>query len=461
MPNYIPNNSSFRDPSGFISQRNNKIIRIVNSSYKEHYDYLKSSGLKNKLVNKKKMINFIEIENKDKDIYKIIQPEMINTITYPYEWSFSQLKDAALLTLDIQEESIKKDMLLKDSSAFNIQFQANKPVFIDHLSFTKVFNKNYTWPGYNQFCKHFLAPLALMAYSTINLNKLFWSNIDGINIEDAAKILPFKTYFYLNTLVHIHLHSVSIKKYSISDETKTKTKRIISKNEQLMFIENLKNSIKKIKLGKIHTEWSEYYENTNYSNISEKNKISTIKKFVANFKIESIIDIGGNSGKYTKIFNGKKLKEIIVLDKDPLAIEKLYTQSKLDKSNITHPIIFDIANPSPAIGILNEERVTLEKRVQQKDLILALALIHHLIIGNNLNFEQVSNFLLRFTKKLLIIEFVSKDDSQVKKMLSTREDVFEHYDEFEFENKFKKNFTILKKEVIKQSNRILYLMKRR
>ena len=144
--------SSFRDPSGFLFKKGDKVIRQVNQVYKEDYDLLMSSGLYDSLTNKKFLIPHKEIEDEGQgDYYKIIEPEQLRYISYPYEWSFSQLKDAALLTMDIQVEAMKNGMCLKDASAYNVQFHNGRPIFIDTLSFTR-YLEGQPWMAYRQFC---------------------------------------------------------------------------------------------------------------------------------------------------------------------------------------------------------------------------------------------------------------------------------------------------------------------
>ncbi|MCK4638399.1 MAG: hypothetical protein KAT33_03170, partial [Bacteroidales bacterium] len=186
---------SFRDPSGFLFKENGKIYRRINKVYADDYEQLMFSGLYNKLVENHLLIPHIETELKSADddlLYKIIQPELVQFISYPYEWSFSQLKDAALTTLNIQKISMEHGMSLKDSTAYNIQFWNGKPVLIDTLSFEK-YKEGEPWVAYKQFCQHFLLPLVLMSYTDIRLNQLFRIYIDGIPLDLGAKLLPRKT----------------------------------------------------------------------------------------------------------------------------------------------------------------------------------------------------------------------------------------------------------------------------
>ena len=204
------NNTSYKDPCGFVFEFEGEIFRQVNLCAKEDYDFLMESGLYKKLVQNNLLVSHEEVslkKEKDPEVYKFIKPQQLKYITYPYEWSFSALKDAAVLTLKIQKMALAHKMTLKDASAYNIQFVNGRPVFIDTLSFER-YKKDTPWSAYGQFCRHFLAPLALMSYTDISLNKLLISNIDGIPLETAQKLLPFNAKLNFGIFTHIVMHAM-------------------------------------------------------------------------------------------------------------------------------------------------------------------------------------------------------------------------------------------------------------
>ena len=238
---------SFRDPSGFLFYRDRKIFRQVNLSYKDNYNHLINSGLYNALVDENLLIPHREAGfsgNKPDEAYKVIEPEIIRFISYPYEWCFSQLKDAALTTLAIQKKSLDYGMSLKDCSAYNIQFLKGRPVFIDTLSFEK-YREGYPWVAYRQFCQHFLAPLALMVYRDIRLNQLFRVNIDGLPLDLTSSLLPFRTRFIFSLLSHIHLHARSQKHFA--NKTINVNRHKISRLSFLGLIDSLEKAVCAVK----------------------------------------------------------------------------------------------------------------------------------------------------------------------------------------------------------------------
>jgi len=451
--------SSFRDPNGFVFLKDKVMYRQINTGYGENYDYFMNSGLYKKLLESNLIVKHEEVSSEhavSKNAYKVIKPEIINFISYPYEWSFSQLKDAALVTLKIQRIALDHEMSLKDCSAYNIQYKDNKPILIDTLSFEK-YEKLGTWASqYHQFCRHFVAPLCLMAYRNIYLNKLALTYLDGIPIDLASSLLPFKTYFKYIPLYHLHINSKVQKQFA--DKPKEWIKhRKSNKQNLLKTLEKLESNIKKMGLKTEQTIWADYYKDTNYSEASFNHKKDLVKSFLGKIKSKTILDLGANTGIFSKIASSMGI-ETISVDNDPNAVEKNYLKCIKDGETKILPLLIDLVNPSPSIGWGNKERPSFFERTQV-DAILALALVHHLVISNNIPLTKLSKFFSK-TCNFLIIEFIPKSDSQVKRILSNKKDIFPDYTQERFEDVFKKNFSILYQQEIKGSERVLYLMKK-
>lgn len=461
-PSYAPNSASFRDPSGFVYQLGDTMFRQVNLSYKEQYDQLMDSGLYSVLTAKGLLVQHKEVEDlnfPEPNGYKIIQPDRIHYISYPYEWCFSQLKDAALLTLQIQKLSLKHGMALKDASAYNIQFSGATPVFIDSLSFEKFEGK--PWVAYKQFCQHFLAPLAMMSKSDHRLSKLLSCYIDGVPLDLASKILPASTKCNLGLLTHIHLHAKSQKKFSNQgreEKTQNKLSAIhFTTEKSIALLDHLINTVKKLEWKLADTEWGNYYSDTNYEDDALKEKSDIVKEFFGEIpdNLHIVQDLGANDGKFGRLVS-PFANQVICHDVDEVAVEKNYLAAKAAKDRIVLPLVQDLSNPSASIGWAGLERMSFSTR-SKIDVTMALALIHHLAISNNVPFEQIANFFSTLSR-YLIIEFVEKSDSQVQRLLATREDIFTNYSIEEFENTFSRHYQIRKRQNISGTNRTLFLM---
>ena len=453
--------ASFRDPSGFLFTRAGTLYRQVNQYYQADYDLLMKSGLYAGLVKAGLLVRHTEaaVEPREPSLaYKIIQPEQVQFISYPYEWSFSQFKDAALATLEIQKRALEFGMSLKDSSAYNIQFYRGKPVLIDTLSF-EIFREGEPWVAYRQFCQHFLAPLALMALKDIRLSQLMRIYIDGVPLDLASQLLPGSTRFSFGLAVHIHQHAAAQKRYAGKKvKLETATNARFNKMALLGLVDSLEGAVKGLNWKPAGTEWAEYYDATNYSDAAFEHKRELVGKFVEHVQPKSVWDMGANNGVFSRVA-GDKGVFTLSCDIDPAAVEQNYRFVKEKKEENLLPLVVDLTNPSPALGWSNEERQSLEQR-GPADLVLALAVIHHLAISNNVPLPQLAAYFARLGS-WLVIEFVPKSDSQVQRLLASRKDIFTDYNQETFEVVFSENYAIHESVAIRGTERRLYLMEKR
>ena len=462
---------SFRDPSGFVFTRDGILYRAVTERYQAEYDQLMTSGLYSKLVERDLLISHREIDDlsgfddviESCDLYRIVQPERVPFISYPYEWSFSQLKDAARATLEIQRIALKHGMSLKDSSAYNIQFRNGKPVFIDTLSF-ETYREDEPWVAYKQFCEHFLAPLALASYTDVRLTQLLRVYLDGVPLDLATRLLPFRTKLRLSLLMHLHLHALSQHRHA-DDNAKTsesslrKTGRV-SKVALGGIVDSLDGAVKKLLWEAGGTEWGEYYTGTNYSGSAFGHKRDLVREFTEQMtpRPTTVWDLGANTGIFSEIAANLGA-EVVAFDIDPAAVERGYLATRAANRERLLPLILDLTNPSPGLGWAHRERMSFAER-GPVDAVFALALVHHLAISNNLPLDYITEFFAEISR-WLIIEFVPKTDSQVRRLLASREDIFDRYTQDGFEQAFAQFFTIRRTEQVRESERTLYLMERR
>ncbi|HEY5550179.1 MAG TPA: hypothetical protein VIK37_03230 [Candidatus Saccharimonadales bacterium] len=447
--------ASFRDPSGYLYQDSSgRLIRYVSRAYAADYDFLMSSGLYQTLQEQGLMIahNEIDKKSKDSDCYKLLQPQIVEFISYPYEWSFSQLKDAALTTIKIQKLALARGMVLKDASAYNIQFVNGRPMLIDTLSF-ELYQLNEPWVAYRQFCQHFLAPLALAAYVDIRLLKLLREYIDGIPLDLASSLLPAKTRFKPGLSLNIHLHARSQRKYA--DPKKFKKPKVSSRSLQNL-VHSLETVVGSLKWKPANTEWGEYYTFTNYSDPAFKAKATIVSKMIKKAKPASVWDLGANTGEFSRLASQQGIFTVAA-DVDPVAVEKNYLRVKRQAESSILPLLLDLTSPSPNLGWASQERESLAERGPAY-LIMALALIHHLAISNNVPLAEVARYFSKLGK-YLVIEFVPKEDSQVQKLLVSRKDIFDNYNQSGFEATFSQHYDLIESAKVKNSRRTIYLFK--
>ncbi len=449
--------ASFRDPSGFLFSKQSRLYRQVNRIYRPQYDTFMSSGLYAYLSEKGWLIPHRESNTAPllpALAYKVIHPDPVRYVSYPYEWCFGQLKDAALLTLRIAKAAVRYGMVLKDASAYNVQFHGGKPILIDTLSFDD-FVEGEPWIAYRQFCQHFLAPLALMAYTDVRLNQLMRAYIDGIPLTLAARLLPMRTRLRPGLLLHLHVHAGMQDKGAASAGQKPHAKRM-SRTAFLGLIESLRETVRKLGWQSAGTDWGEYYEDNNYTERSFRAKQDLVGEFLGRNKPGMVWDLGGNTGVFSRVAAGKG-SDVVCFDSDYGAVEKNYLVVKAQKEARLLPLVLDLTNPSPAIGWSHRERESFLER-GPADTVLALALVHHLAIGNNLPLERIADFFAQCGPRL-IVEFIPKEDSQVQRLLSTRKDIFADYSREGFESAFRRTYTVEEALPIPESRRTIYLMK--
>jgi hypothetical protein len=452
---------SFRDPAGHVFLRDGIVHRRVDPPGIAAYRRLIDSGLYAALIAERLLIPHEELDAAvDRvDGAVVLRPQQIPMVSYPYEWSLSQLRDAAVATLRAQRIALRFDMVLKDASAFNVQFLDGRPVLIDTLSFDAY--RGGPWIAYRQFCQHLYAPLAVAAACDARLVRLGELFIDGLPLSIASRLLPRASYLRPGPLFHIHLHakaehrwsakapvSPSRAKASIPDGGGSSTRALQA------LVESLERAVTSV-AWRTQSAWADYYaESESYTSEGFAQKAQIVEAWIQRIAPARVWDVGANTGYFSKMA-ARRGAYVAAFDSDPACVETLYREVRDRQISGVLPLVLDLTNPSPPIGWGNAERMTLAAR-GPVDLLLALAVTHHLAIGNNVPFAAIADYFARLTRRA-IVEFVPKADPMVQRMLSAREDIFGEYTESAFEMAFATRFAI-DERVVSSSGRTLYLM---
>lgn len=451
--------SSFRDPSGYIFKDEGQVKRAILPIYFLQYQKLKDSNFLEKLIKAGLLIPHKELSS-SQDIITI-EPEQLPFISYPYEWSFLQYKEAALLTLKIQKFAIEQGFSLKDASAFNVALYKGRMIFIDTLSFED-YNENEPWRAYKQFVMHFLGPLVLAHYHGAQSLKLMHSFLEGIPLSMLASMLPFKSKLspFLYTNIHL-LAKFEAKHHLNQSETKASTASL-SKKAQLNILKSLYGYIKKLELSD-SSEWADYYNKTNYDERSSNHKAEILDSWVRELPIKTLIDVGGNDGTYVRKLSSQ-LDLAVVADIDVNSVDQNYLKVRGQKDTYMHPMVLDILNPTSGIGFGNTERDAFLDRIKNlnPDCTLALALIHHMTLSGNVPFEMSAKLFASFSN-YLVIEFPKPQDSMVQRLLDTKGHFKDHFNFYSLENfkaAYKRYFHCIDEKEILNSQRVLFLYKR-
>ena len=453
--------ASFRDPSAFVFWHDGQPYRQIRETFATEWDAFEASPLKQTLLDQRRLIRY-EPVGLDLAItpgaHAVIRPERIEFLSYPYEWTFGELRESALLTLDIQLEAMGAGWTLRDASAYNIQFREAHPIHIDSSSFERL-EEGAPWIAYRQFCEQFLAPLALAGRRDVRLSYLLRLGPDGIPLDLASRLLPWRTWFDFGLLSHVHLHArAQIRHAANEDDGRAARKARIAPARLEGLIRNLRSTVAGLDWHPGGTEWADYAEHTSYGERAAADKDRLVDAFVRELPGVRVWDLGANTGRFSRIA-AVAGKRVIALDIDPAAAERHFRAVRKAGRTDILPLVADIANPSPALGWAGRERRSLLARADA-DAILALALVHHLAISRNVPLPMLIH-LFADLAPWAIVEFVPKDDPMVRRLLATRRDVFADYDLDGFRAAAATRFEIVREEQIAESVRVLFLLRRR
>ncbi len=455
--------ASFRDPSGFVFRRDGVLYRQVQPSAAADWEAFRSSGLYERLVAERMIVEHEDVGLQLAPLpgaAAVIRPRVIEFISYPYEWAFSQLKEAALLTVELQSRALDAGMRLRDASAYNVQFDAGRPILIDSLSF-EVAEPTEPWPAYRQFCEHFLAPLALMAYRDARCGLMLRDFIDGIPLDLAARLLPGRTRLNLGLSAHIHLHAGAQRRAAKEPppaEGAERRQRRISETGQRALLDSLRRTVEGLRY-EPSSQWVDYATTTSYSESATASKGQIVREMLTQAGgAGTAWDVGANVGVYSAMAADAGYR-VIAFDQDAASVEAHWRRVHGDGNPAILPLVLDLANPSPAVGWGLEERRSFLER-GEPDVMLALALVHHLAIGNNVPLASVARLFARMAP-LAIVEFVPKEDPMTRRLLAARPDIFEGYSIDGFRDAFAASFRTVREAPVADSPRTLFLLERR
>ena len=454
-----PNNISYRDTAARVVKKESGYYRYIFHEYKAEYDHLMESGLYQELTQKELLIEHqvIEVDTDDPKVYKLLLPTQIPFQSYPFEWSYTQWRKAILSYLRINNIALKYGMILKDATPYNFYLIGGKAVMFDTSSFM-FFKENDKWIAYRQFCEEFLSPVALMHYNGAEWSKLTMANLRGMPLSFVSKQLPIKSWFNLTTLLHLHLHS----KYSGNNESK----EIENKKNKGFTLEKIK-SLQKMIFNTISTwnkshqytnHWSTYYENDIESQEYLIDKEATIRKWLEIIKPKSVLDLGANTGKFSFIA-AEYAERVISIEGDENCVDEIEEKISIENSNV-FTLLGNVATPSPIIGFLNKGTESIYKR-GSSDVVLGLALVHHLHISDRLSFDKISLIFASFSNKYLIVEFIPITDNKVQLLIKDKKVDLNNYNQDAFTKALKVWFEIKEIVELSKSKRVLYFLERK
>jgi len=450
---------SFRDPGGFVIERDSRIFRVITRHSLDDWNAFSGSELRRELARDRLLISTRPAEPASlpeglEPGAQLVEHDRVPFVSYPYEWSFAMLKDAALLTLELLERALARDFVLKDATPYNVQFVGSRPVFIDVLSFAR-YREGEPWAGYNQFCKMFLYPLMLQAYKRIPFQSWLRSELEGLEPLTFSRLLSLRDRLRPGVLAHVQMHAW-LQERLAADPTSVRgqirqaglPKQAIVKN-----VRGLRRLVERLQAAEEKTVWAEYEHSCSYSDAARQQKEEFVREVVVAQRPQLVWDLGANIGRFSRIA-AERAGYVVAMDADAASIDLLYRQLRKEGGEKTLPLVMNLANPSPDQGWQARERRSPLAR-GRPDLILALALIHHARISANIPVESFLAWLARM-ESALVIEFVAKEDARVRQLLLNKDDSYDDYTRAGFEACLARHFRLERSQALDGGTRFLY-----
>lgn len=444
---------SFRDRHGRVFYRDDDVLRYIDSEALQEWRALETTRFFPCMIREGRIIGTELLpETAPEGWSGVLRHERIPFVSYPYEWPFSMLKDAALLQLDLLQASLQEGFILKDSSAFNFQWKGVRPVLIDVLSLQKL-AAGEVWTGYRQFCQMFLYPLMLQAYRHVPFQARLRGDIDGISPGEMNRLLSMRDRFRAGVFTHVYLQSKFQEGMGKSTrDVKSELKQAgFQRDMVLANIRGLEKLVRKLEWKPDRSEWSDYKATTSYSPEEALAKDAFVRSAIETRKWNLAWDLGCNTGWFSRIASAQA-QYVVAMDADALVIEKLHASLKQEGCTNILPLIMNVADASPSLGWKGRERKAIGER-GTPDLILGLALMHHLVISANIPVADLVDWLTGFGASM-ILEFVTREDPMVRKLLLNKEDQYTDYHVEYFEKCLSSRCRIVRREPI--GARILY-----
>ncbi len=458
MTDWQPDAGSFRDPGGAILEHDGRIFRLITKHSRADWEHFSASPLYGELQRERLLIPAwraapSNLPGVATDTL-VVEHERVPFVSYPYEWSFTMLRDAALLHLELMERCLRHGFILKDATPYNVQFVGATPVFIDALSFTRL-QEGEPWAGYNQFCRLLLYPLLLEAYKGVGFQAWLRSELEGIDPAVFARLFSWRDLLRPGVLTHVMLHAWLQKRAETARASvRGEIRRAgLSKDAIRHNVRRLRRLVERLKPNQTDSGWTVYEATHSYKESARRQKEEFVRRATVAVKPLLVWDLGANVGEFSRIA-AESAGTVVAMDSDAATVDQMYCSLRVEHNGKILPLVVNVANPSPSQGWSGLERRSLPAR-GKPDLVLCLALAHHLRVSANVPVEALLAWLAGL-QAALVIEFVSKDDAQTKRLLLNKDDTYDDYDRPFFERCLQRFFRIEETLELNGGTRVLY-----
>ena len=464
MEGAFPDPGSFRDPDGGILHCGEQVFRYFTAQGAAKFSALQEAGLIDRLVGESRLIEVLPVEPGVAKDFSSAFPEAslfiehprLPFVSYCYEWPFEMLKAAALHYLEILLVALDSGYILKDAPPYNTQFRGPHPLLIDVSSFEE-YRPGQPWDGYSQFCRLFLNPLLLQSLTGVRFQAWLRGSLEGIEPADLSRLLSWRQKFRPRFFPHVVLQAWLERRFGRSlDLSKDNVQPGISGKGLRSLISKLGNTISALSYRGGGSAWLGYESDNFYDAEDQTSKDAFVQRAIQKNNPTNFWDLGCNTGRYS-LEAAKHARHVVAFDRDPDTLDQLHRRATSNGANVL-PLVMDLLDPSPEQGWGQVERRGMIQR-GPADMVLALALSHHIAVSGNVPLTSLMEWLSRVTKTG-VIEFVPKEDPALKVLLRWREDIYHGYSSSHFEDALKKYFRITERCHLPKSGRVLYSFSR-
>lgn len=457
-----PDAGSFRDPLSRVFVDDDAVWRGLTPAALADFEALASSNFFAAALDRGDIVateRVAESHPVPGDWAAVLRHARIGVLSYPYEWSFEMLRDAARLQLTLTREALAESLIAKDASAYNVQFVGSRPVFIDVGSFEKV-RRGEPWAGYRQFCELFLNPLYIQALRDVPFQPLLRGSIDGITPGVAAAIIGGGGRLHKGVFTHVRLHARAERKYADADRERDVRAELKRAGFGPALIDaqlgNLQKAVDSLSWKQHDSTWSEYGDRGHYTDRDLEAKSSFVAAAVAAAgQPATVLDLGANDGHFSRIALEAGAGSVTAVDSDHLVVDRLYRQLREQGERRILPLVVNLADPSPALGWRSRERPSFVERMRP-DLVLCLAVVHHLALTNNVPLDEIVALLADFDAPV-VVEFPHRDDVMATRLLARkRTGLFDAYDVANWERAVEQRFVIDERQSLPTGTRTIY-----
>ena len=457
-PSFEP--GSFRDPDTRVFHHEGAVFRALTQRALADWRRLAGTRFYGRMTGQGHLVGTREVTDRedlpalDPTWAAVLEHARIPVVSYPYEWSFGMLKEAALLQLDLTLAALDEEMTLKDATPFNVQWLGVRPTFIDLGSFT-AYEPGDPWAGYRQFCETFLYPLFLQAYRNVPFHPWLRGRLEGITAGECRSLLSARDCLRPGVLAHVYLQARAQARYEDSDDDVRAELHAAGFGAALIRnnVARLRRTVEGLRWTPARSTWSEYGREHGYGDTDLEHKAAFVQRVLESRRWPLVWDVGCNTGVYSRLAAGHA-DYVLALDADHVVIDRLYRALREEGHANVLPLVADVADPSPGLGWRGRERLPLSRRCSP-ELVLCLALVHHVVIGRNVPFDDFTDWLAGFGAEV-VLEFVDRGDPMVERLLRQRDGTPPDYARGTAEAALSRHFHLVGRETLTSGTRTLY-----